>query len=481
MADPFLEREGLSSLLAEVAAAAQRYVADLDDRPAGGDAMRDQAAGRFGGELPEQGEGALQTIHRLLTDGVEAAVNSAGPRFFHFVTGGATSAALAADWLASVLDNNAGLWVSSPLGSRLEQVAITWLKALFQLPSDWSGVLTTGATMSNFTALAAARQWWGEQHALDVGARGLSGLPAVPVVSSGFIHASARKALSMLGIGHSTVEVLAGDAGGRIDLPGLEHRLEALDGAPAIVIATAGEVNAGGFDPIEAMAELAHRYHAWLHVDGAFGLFARLSPAVADLAAGVELADSVIADGHKWLNVPYDCGFAFVRDGRLLSSVFGMGAPYFPATHAERPDFLYLGPEMSRRARGLAVWATLAAYGRAGYRTMVERHLALAARLGRQIRESSDFELLAEPRLNVVCFRHRPQGISESELDELNRRLGAAIIADGRVYFGTTLYAGKVAFRPAISNWRTTERDIDTILSVTRELAERLLAKKSGR
>jgi glutamate/tyrosine decarboxylase-like PLP-dependent enzyme len=409
----------------------------------------------------------------LLTHGLEAAVNSAGPRFFHFVTGGSTPAALAADWLTSTLDNNAGLWVSSPLGSKLEQVSIGWLKDLFRLPASWGGVLTTGATMSNFTALAAARQWWGEEHGNNIAERGMSGLSAVPVLSGGFIHASAKKALSMLGIGHGVVQQLSNDPVGSIDMTALEDALIALKGAPAIVIATAGEVNAGGFDPIAAMAELAHRHHAWLHVDGAFGLFARVSPVTADLAEGIELADSVIADGHKWLNVPYDCGFAYCRDGRLLNAVFGMNAPYFPATEADHPDFLYLSPEMSRRARSLAVWATLAAYGRNGYRAMVERHVALAKRLADQIRASSDFQLLAEPRLNVVCFRYRPAGSPDGDLDQINRQLGQAVIADGTVYFGTTVYAGKVAFRPAIANWRTTERDVDIILDVLRRLAKR--------
>ena len=476
MPDPLQDRDRLSGLLAQVAARARIYLAAIDERPAGGGQTRDAAARRFAGSLPDEGEGSIAALSRLLSDGVEAATNSAGPRFFHFVTGGSTPAALAADWLASTLDNNAGLWVSSPLGSRLEQVAIGWLKELFGLPADWAGVLTTGATMSNFTALAAARQWWGEQHGFDIAARGMSGLPAVPVLTSGFIHASAKKALSMLGIGHGTVRALAEDAAGRMDLGLLVRTLKELGGAPAIVIATAGEVNAGGFDPIDAMAEAAHRFHAWLHVDGAFGLFARLSPQTAELARGVDHADSVIADGHKWLNVPYDCGFAFVRDGRLLSSVFGMGAPYFPPAEAEHPDFLYLAPEMSRRARALAVWATLAAYGRAGYRAMVERHIALARRVAEQIRASTDFELLEEPRLNVICFRYRPPAVPETDLDGLNRRLGEAIIADGRVYFGTTVYAGRVAFRPAISNWRTTDVDVDAILPIARELGEKALA-----
>ena len=203
MPDPIHDRDRLPDLLTQVADAARDYFARVDQLPAGGTTGRDEAAGHFVGELPEDGNGGVAAVTSLLTHGLEAATNSAGPRFFHFVTGGSTPAALAADWLTSTLDNNAGLWVSSPLGSKLEQVAIGWLKDLFSLPRSWGGVLTTGATMSNFTALAAARQWWGEEHGTNIAARGMSGLPAAPVMTSGFIHASAKKALSMLGIGHA--------------------------------------------------------------------------------------------------------------------------------------------------------------------------------------------------------------------------------------------------------------------------------------
>jgi len=480
MPDPMSDHDRIPALLAQVSDAVDRYFAGLDELPARSP-RSEAAAGRFRGGLPEEGEGSAAALTRLLTDGVEAATRSAGPRFFHFVTGGSTPAALAADWFASALDNNAGLWVSSPLGSRLEQVSLEWLKDLFDLPRDWSGVLTTGATMANFTALAAARQWWGQQHDANIAERGMSGLPAVPVLTGGFVHASVRKALSMLGVGHALMQVCSRDPSGRMDLETLEHALRQLKGSPAVVIATAGEVNAGGFDPIERLAGLAGQYHAWLHVDGAFGLFARVSPATQELARGVELANSVIADGHKWLNVPYDCGFAFVRDGRLLHEVFGLSAPYFPAAVADHPDYLYLAPEMSRRARALAVWATLAAYGRNGYRTLVERHVRLAQRLGDEIRRAPDFELLEEPCLNVVCFRYRPEGVPEKSLDDLNRRLGQAVIDDGRVYFGTTVYAGKVAFRPAISNWRTQAADVDLVLPVTRELGSQLIALAQAR
>src|SRR2546428_5826534 len=221
MPDPIHDRDQLSGLLKQVAEAAGQYLGRVDRLPAGGTGGTDEAAGRFVGGLPDDGAGGVAAVTRLLTFGVQAAINSAGPRFFHFVTGGSTPAALAADWLTSTLDNNAALWVSSPLGSKLEQIAIGWLKDLFRLPRSWGGVLTTGATMSNFTALAAARQWWGEEHGTNIAGRGMSGLPLVPVISSGYIHASAEKALSMLGIGHEVVKLISKDATGAIDLTAL--------------------------------------------------------------------------------------------------------------------------------------------------------------------------------------------------------------------------------------------------------------------
>ena len=391
------------------------------------------------------------------------------------MTGGVTPAAFGADWLTTLLDQNSFSWVSSPFGARLEAVAVDWLKELFELPAEWGGVLTTGATMANFTGLAVARRWWAEQHGIDVDAAGFSGLPQAPVFSSGYIHSSAIKALGMLGLGRETVRTFARDEVGRLDRDGLEEALQGLDGAPAILIGNAGDVNAGDFDPIDELADLAERYGAWLHVDGAFGLFARLTPRTAGLAAGVERAHSVIADGHKWLNVPYDCGFAFVRDGPELERTFGMAAAYLPSD--DKPNFGYRGPEASRRVRALAVWATLRAYGRSGYREMVERHLDLAQRLAARVDEAPDLELLAPAQLNIVCFRFHPPGADESELNDLNARLGEAVLADGRVYAGTTVYGGRTALRPAIVNWRTREGDVDLLVDVVRELG-RLLGRQ---
>jgi glutamate/tyrosine decarboxylase-like PLP-dependent enzyme len=224
------------------------------------------------------------------------------------------------------------------------------------------------------------------------------------------------------------------------------------------------------------MAELAAQHGAWLHVDGAFGLFARLTPEASELAAGVERADSVIADGHKWLNVPYDCGFAFVRDPARLPRTFNVGAPYLPSPDDPRPNPGFLSPENSRRARALVVWATLRAYGRNGHREMVERHLELARHLAERVDESPVLERLADVKLNIVCFRANPKGVDEGEVDELNRELGEELLRDGRVFAGTTTYEGRVAFRPAIVNWSTRESDVEALV----EVLEELLAARAG-
>ena len=450
MADLLGARDEENAALEYVLREAQRYLAELDES-----AVLADRGERFGGSLPEDGDGALAALAELVA-GADIATRSSGPRFFHFVTGGTTPAALGADWLTSLLDQNAFSATSSPFGTHLEGVSVRWLLELFELPTDWGGVLTSGATAANFVGLACARRWWAEQHDVDIDERGFAGLPAVPVLSTEYVHASARKALAMLGLGRESVQVVKPEH--------LEEALRALGGAPAIVIGNAGDVNTGDFDPIERFAELAAAHNAWLHVDGAFGLFARLTPKAAALAAGVERANSVIADGHKWLNVPYDCGFAFVRDKEYLAPPFRLAAPYLPSD--ELP-----GPEASRRARALAVWATLRAYGRSGYRAMVERHLELAQRLAARVDDEPELERLAETKLNIVCFRVRLPGLDDEELDELNSALGQDVLRDGRVFFGTTRYDGKVAFRPAIVNWRTTESDVDLIVDVLLELA----------
>ena len=473
MIDPKDRSDELGEALELAGRAARDYLRGLEDDPVQppGSVERLEA---FAPPLPEDGEGAPAAIAELARLGRESATRSSGPRFFHFVIGGTTPAALAADWLTSALDQNVGLWLGSPFGTRLEVVAIDWLRELFALPPEFGGVLTTGGTMANFVALSAARDWCGQRMGVSVSDRGMAALGDLPVLSSGHIHARATTALARLGVGRDNVRRLACDSAGNLDLEALERELAALEGRPAIVVANAGEVNAGAFDPIDAIADLAERHGAWLHVDGAFGLFARLSPRCSHLAAGVERAHSVSSDGHKWLNVPHDVGFAFVRHNDWVVSSYTQTSAYLTTDNEARPSFTHRAPEGSRRARALVVWATLAAYGRRGYRAIVERHLELAQRLARRIDAEPEFERLAEVPLNIVCFRWRPPGVEEDALDDLNRRLGAALLDDGRVFAGTTVFAGKVAFRPALVNWRTRERDVDLLVDVLLELAARL-------
>ena len=468
MPDPISDHDAVAAALRLVEREAERYLEAVD-----GALVRPPGSPRIDGGLPAQGIGSLEALAELLAAADEGATRSTGPRFFHFVMGGVTPAALGADWLTSTLNQAAYNWVSSPLASRIEQVTLGWLKELFGIPAEWSAVTTTAATTANLVGLAAGRRWWARQHGVDVDAAGFAGLPAAPIFSSSFLHASAVKAIGILGLGRTTPRI--------IEWRALEAALRELDGAPAIVIATAGDVNTGYFDPIREIAELTRRHGAWLHVDGAFGLYAAVSPSTAHLVDGLAECDSVAVDGHKWLNAPYDTGFAFVRDPSLHTAAFSTSAAYLGTEALARPVFGNLASEMSRRARAIPVWATLRAYGRDGYRSMVERHLSLAQRVARQVDEANDLERLAEVPLNIVCFRFRPHGVPESELDDLNRKLGDMVLEDGRVYFGTTVYEGKVAFRPAIVNWRTTEKDVDLIVEVVRELGSRLLATAPGR
>lgn len=456
-----------------VARAAGPYLAALPHQP-----VRDRTHAHLlkelDGPLPEDGDGTMTAVSDLLRIGTRAATHSSGPRFFHFVVGGATPAAQAGDWVTSLLDQAAGLWLTSPLAAQAETTVLRWLKEMFGLPAGHGGVLTPSATFANLTGLACARHWWAGRHGVDVTADGLAGLPRMPVFSSGYVHASSRKALQLLGLGRDTVRTVTRDDAGRLDVAALDRLLA--DTGPAVLIANAGEVNAGDFDPVDEMADLARRHGAWLHVDGAFGLFAALSPHTAHLVRGIERADSLAADGHKWLNVPYESGFAFVREPSALGRAFGSwNAAYLPEPDDEFINYNNLGPESSRRARALPIWATLRAYGRSGHRAMVERHRDLAVRLGDAVRDSADLELLAPVNLFVVCFRYRPPGVPKADLDELNRRLGEELVADGRVYAGTTTYRGVVALRPAIVNWRTTADDIDLLVSVVREIGGRLV------
>jgi glutamate/tyrosine decarboxylase-like PLP-dependent enzyme len=292
----------------------------------------------------------------------------------------------------------------------------------------------------------------------------------MPVLTSGFVHAATRKVLALQGIGRDHIHEFRADDTGRLDLAGFESALKALDGEPAVVIINAGEVNAGAFDPVAAMMTAARRHNCWVHVDGAFGLFAAVSPRTAHLVEGFAEADSVTVDGHKWLNVPYDSGYAFVRDHGLMARAFRYSADYLPAEDDPRPTPGAIGPESSRRARSFAVWATLKAYGREGHRRIVEHCLDVASHFADIVDRTQQLERMAEVPLNIVAFRYNPGGLDASELDALNRSLGEAMIEDGRFLLGTSKLGQRTVFRPAFSNWRTRFEDVEALASVLLEL-----------
>jgi len=467
-------RGEIENLVEQLQAALAEALDGMDDRPAltpGADA----ALETLKEPLPDVGCGARQSIEKLLEINAAAAANTGGPKCFHFIIGGSTPAAMAADLLATAYETVTYTWVISPVGVQMELQALDWLKELFGLPASMSGIMVTGATMANFVSLASARQWWGEQHGFDISETGMAGKPQMPVLTSGFVHASTLKVLALQGVGRANVQQFCRDDFGRLDIEAMRQALEDLDGQPAVVIVNAGEVNTGEFDPVNDMIELAHKHNCWVHVDGAFGLFARVSPRISHFADGVEKADSVTVDGHKWLNVPFDSGYAFVRDHALMVRAFRYSADYLPSEDDPRPTLGAIGPESSRRARSFAVWATLKAYGREGHRRIVEHCLDIAQHFAEQVRGHDKLELMAGVPLNIVAFRFNPGGLSEEELDKFNQQLGEVVIADGRFLVGTSRIGQRTIFRPAFSNWRTREQDVEEFADVVVELGQGLI------
>ena len=407
--------------------------------------------------LPGQGsgiEGALSAFAERWEPGF---AGSAGPRYLGFVTGGATPAALAGDWLASAYDQNpvAGIDSGAP---DLERETLGWLRELFGLGVAQQGSFVSGATMSSFVGLALAREWLGEQKSLRVGEAGVAALGPVRVLS-GAPHSSIYKALSMLGIGRQAVQLIAKQQGREaVDLAQLEAALQQLSGEPAIVVANAGTVNTVDFDDLAAIAALRERYPFWLHVDAAFGAFATLSPEHVHLTTGLDLADSICIDLHKWLNVPYDSAVQFSRRRDLQVRVFQNAAAYL-GMPGDNPDFVHLTPENSRRLRALAAWFALSAYGREGHAEIVQRNIACARDLGERIGKEPRLRLLAPVRMNVVCFT-LAQDPGEARIQTLVRVLRDA----GEVFMTPSVYEGVWCLRAAFSNWRTTHEDVERVM-----------------
>jgi glutamate/tyrosine decarboxylase-like PLP-dependent enzyme len=432
-------------LLSSVQATAVQYLSTLEIRPvfAAGDVPAVAILLQEG--LGEQA--AIAQFRSLYEDRLAA---SAGPRYLGFVTGGATPAALAADWLVSVYDQNAGPATGTCAGA-LDRQAVDLLRQLFALPEDFAGSLVTGATMANFTGFATARQWWARQHGRDAAEVGCVGLPTMPIFAA-TPHSSAAKALAMLGAGRRAIRLVPTlPEREAMDVSALATALAAEQGKPSIVCASAGTVNTGDFDDLMAIAELCRKHNAWLHVDGAFGLFAACSAKHEHYLAGLAAADSIASDAHKWLNVPYESGFCFTRHIALQEEVFRIGGAYL---NVGALDAFHRTPESSRRLRALPIWMTLQAYGRAGYRELVDRNCACAEDLGQRIQQSKAFRLLAPVRLNVVCFTTA----NEAPAAFLQR-----LAHSGEAFLTPTTLHGVPAIRAAFSNWRTTHADVDQV------------------
>ncbi|MFD5636450.1 pyridoxal phosphate-dependent decarboxylase family protein [Streptomyces sp. NPDC127077] len=417
--------------------------------------------------LPAEGAGAEGALARFAGRWAPGFSGSAGPRYLGFVTGGATPASLTGDWLTSAYDQNVS-GAAGSFASALEHETLGWLRELFGLGEEHHGAFVSGATVSNTVGLAIAREWLGERRGVSVSDEGAGALGPVDVLS-GSPHSSVAKALSVLGLGRNSlrrVPVLPGNREA-VDVERLDAALGALDGRPAVVVANAGTVNTVDFDDLRAVAALRERHDFWLHVDAAFGGFAALSPAHSALVAGLDEADSVCVDLHKWLNVPYDAAVQFTRRQDLQVRVFHNASPYLGLPGGD-PDFLHLTPENSRRLRALPAWFSLAAYGREGHREIVERNVALARRLGERIARAPGLRLLAPVRLNVVCFT-----LAEDPTERRVQALADAVAASGEAFVTPTTYDGTHGLRAAFSNWRTSEADTDRVFAaVERHCAE---------
>jgi glutamate/tyrosine decarboxylase-like PLP-dependent enzyme len=438
-------------LLLRTAEMAGDFLESLDQRAVWPPASVDELRRALGGPLPNEPVDPLVVVEELAAAADRGVVAMPGGRYFGFVIGGSLPAALAADWLTSVWDQNAGLVVGGPAAAVAEEVAGEWLKQLFGLPPRTSFAFVTGCQMAHVTCLAAARHGVLERAGWDVERHGLIGAPRIRVYVGGKRHVTVDRALRLLGLGsESTVPVLT-DEQGRLRPEALEAALAGHDG-PGMVCAQVGEVNTGAVDAMPEIAELAKSAGAWLHVDGAFGLWAAASPKLRRIVEGVDEADSWATDAHKWLNVPYDCGLAFVAHPEAHRAAMAMTAEYLVADSEAARDAMDWTPEFSRRARGVAVYAALRSLGRSGVAELVERCCRHARRFAEELGRLPGCEILNEVVLNQVLLRFGDDAATRAVLEAVQR--------SGEAWMSGTMWDERFAIRISVSNWRTSDEDV---------------------
>lgn len=446
----------MKSLLSTTAERACRYLDGLQDRSVAPTDAAIAALDGFDEQMPQAPADPEETIALLDKLGSPATVATAGPRFFGFVVGGSLPATVAASWLAAAWDQNAGIRALSPVAAKLEEVAMRWLLDVLRLPRDCGAGFVTCATQANFAGLAAARHALLERQGWDAEAQGLFGAPPIKIVVGDEVHVSVLRALMTLGLGRDRVIRVPVDSQGRMradSLPSLD--------SSTIVCIQAGNVNTGAFDPADEIISRAQAAGAWVHVDGAFGLWAAASPSRAHLLSGYDQADSWATDAHKWLNVPYDSGIVIVKEPRHLRAAFSITAPYLVRTTEREPEDYT--PEFSRRARGVEVWAALRSLGREGLAGLIDRTCRHAARFAERLR-SRGYEILNDVVINQVLVSFGDEATT--------RRVIAAIQQEGTCWAGASVWQGRTAMRISVSSWATTEADVDRSLGAIIRTAE---------
>lgn len=455
----------MTNALEQAHQSAQNWLDGLDGRPVQACADLSDLRSRFEGSLPEVGMPPEYVVSHLVKDTRDGLLGSAGGRFFAWVIGGGLDSALAADWLVSTWDQNAALYGCGPATAIIEEVAGEWLKELLDLPREASFAFTTGCQLAHMTGLASARHALLQRSGWDVEARGLFAAPPITLLVNSQRHSSIERAARFLGLGTDAITPLETDHFDRILPRALEVSLRSLSG-PAILVLNAADLNIGACDPFSELIPMARDAGAWVHVDGAFGLFARASRARRHLVEGIEMADSWATDGHKWLNVPYDCGIAIIRDREAHRAAMTVSASYIEAESAAR-DQIDWNPEWSRRARGVPVYAALKELGRTGVESLIDRCCDHCTAIVEGIGALPGAEVLALPNLNQGLLRFSRPGTTAEENDLYTTAVMIRINATGEAFFSDTTWRGRQAMRVSVVNWRTTEQDVQRAIAAT--------------